>query len=119
MLRHRSSFVARIVGLLLCLSFAGCGDEGLPPSSRLATVSGRVYDAATNTAIAGAQVQLLVVLDATAATDGTYKVGNVPAGQLDGTVSAPGYATYQINGESVTVGQTLTLNIPLQRAATK
>ena len=90
---RRSPFIARIVAFVLLIALAGCGEEGLPPASKYATVSGRVYDAATKAPIPGAQVELLVVLEATAGPDGTFKVGNVPAGQLDGTVSAPGYTT--------------------------
>ncbi len=112
---NRARHVLSTFLLVVVLACAGCGEAGLPPAGKYATISGRVLDAVTNAPIPGATITLLVVLTGTSASDGTFKIANVPTGQLDGSVSAPGYATYQITGESVAAGQSLPLTITLKK----
>jgi hypothetical protein len=106
-----------IVGpLAAALLLAACS-PGLPPAQNYATVFGRIYDAATNAPIAGAQVTVDVVAVAVTGSDGSYSVNNVPIGQTDVTVRPPaGYAPPPIEAFSVSAGERFRLDIPLNRA---
>lgn len=102
-----------LLGTLLLLG--ACGSPVIPPAQNYATIVGRVYDAATNGPVAGAVVTASVVLTATSAADGTYKIVNVPIGQNEVQVAPPGgyraqQAQYPIAPQP---GETITLNIPL------
>jgi hypothetical protein len=77
------------VALVATLLLSGCGNDGIPSAQNYAVVYGRVYDAATNAAVAGVVVSVDVVDTATTGADGTYSVINVPIGQTDVTVSVP------------------------------
>lgn len=45
---------------------------------------------------------------------GLYTAPNLPAGKYDVTVTAPGFSTFVRNGLTLTVGESLTLNVTLQ-----
>jgi hypothetical protein len=110
---------ARFVFLAVAAAaLAGCGDN-VPPSQNYATVTGRVYDAATNAGIAGVTVTASTILTTTTAADGTYRIQNVPIGQNEVQVSPPtGYTA--ANGGFYPIapqpGETLTVNIPLTKS---
>ncbi len=111
MRRARFALLAAVVGL------AACGGPAIPPAQNYATVTGRVYDADSNTPIAGAVVTGSVVLNATSASDGTYKITNFPIGPNELQVTPPsGYrptqAQYSISPQQ---GETLTINIALKK----
>ena len=96
---------------------AGCGGNGIPPAQTYAVVTGRAYDTATNQGVPGVTVNVDVVLNATTATDGTYRITSVPVGQCQiYSVTPP--SGYALQGGlptcgSVTAGQVVTVDIPL------
>ena len=72
------------------------------------TISGTVTDAATGDALPGANVVVEGTnMGAAAAVDGSYSIGNVPAGSYSVTASVIGYAD---GIKSVTVSGNTTLN---------
>jgi hypothetical protein len=105
------AFAALVVGL------SGCGGPAIPPAQNYATVTGRVFDVATNAPVAGAVVTGSVILTSTTADDGKYKITNFPIGPNEVQVTPPaGYAAvapqYSISPQK---GETLTLDIPLKK----
>ncbi|MFN2459668.1 MAG: carboxypeptidase-like regulatory domain-containing protein [Candidatus Velthaea sp.] len=107
----------RFAAVALAAVVTACGNPALPPAQNYATVVGRVFDASTNAPVAGAVVTASVVLNATSAADGTYKIMNVPIGQNEVQVQPPrGYAAQQsLYPIAPQAGETVTLNIPLNR----
>lgn len=72
---------------------AGVNDIGVVPLTRLAassTLSGRITDAQSGAAIAGATISVQG-LTATSAADGSYSLGGIAATSFDLLVSAAGY----------------------------
>jgi hypothetical protein len=109
---------ARFVFLLATAALAGCGNN-IPPAQNYATVTGRVYDAATNVGIAGVTVTASTVLTAVTGPDGSYRITNLPVGQNEVQVTPPsGYVA--LNGGLYPIapqpGETLTVNIPLTKS---
>jgi len=99
---------------------AGCGGNGVPPAANYGSISGRVYDAVTNQPLPGVQVSVDTILNATTASDGTYRIGTIPSGQYTMAVQAPqGYAAPNFNAPpysgSIDAGQTITVDIPLSK----
>ncbi len=111
MIRARFALLAMLVGL------AGCGGPAIPPAQTYATISGRVFDADSNTPIAGVTVTGSVVLTATSAADGTYKIANFPVGPNEVQVTPPaGYTAVQPQYSiSPQKGETLTIDIALKK----
>ena len=106
---------ARFASLAALLVLAGCGSD-IPPAQNYATIVGRVYDAATNGGIPGVVVTASTVLAATTASDGSYRIGNVPIGQNEIEVAVPsGYAGNTQIQIAPQPGETLTVNIPLTK----
>lgn len=106
--------LAFILGLVTT-SLAGCG-PAIPPAGNYASVSGRVTDAATGAGLAGALVIVNVVLTATTASDGTYRVVSVPTGSWEYAVQAPpNYASVSTvdNPAPLMPGEARTLNVTL------
>lgn len=111
MIRARFAILVAVVGL------AACGGPAIPPAQNYATITGRVYDADSNAPVAGAVVTGSVVLNATSAGDGTYKITNFPIGPNELQVTPPsGYQStqpqYNISPQQ---GETLTINIALKK----
>jgi hypothetical protein len=111
MTRARFALLAAIAGL------AGCGGPAIPPAQNYATITGRVYDAATNAPVPGAVVTGSVILMSTSASDGTYKIVNFPFGPNEVQVTPPaGYTAVQPQYSiSPLKGETLKLDIPLKK----
>jgi uncharacterized protein YfaP (DUF2135 family) len=111
MIRARFALLAIVVGL------AGCGGPAIPPAQNYATIAGRVYDAATNEPVPGALVTGSVILTATSANDGTYKIANFPIGPNEVQVTPPaGYTAVQSQYSiSPQKGETLKIDIPLKK----
>lgn len=83
---------ARLIGAIFaCVILAACNDSALPPGGTYQSVAGVVLDAATNQPIAGATVTLDTVLTATTDAQGKFAFAQVPVGEVDYVVSAPGY----------------------------
>ncbi len=105
-------------GLLLVAVLAGCSGPAIPPAQNYATITGRVYDADSNAPLGGVVITGSVVLNATSASDGTYKIANFPIGPNELQVAAPaGYRTAQPQYSiSPQPGETLTVNIALKKS---
>jgi len=84
------------------------------------TVGGTVVRASDSNPINGALVKALQggVLkgSATTAANGSYSIGNLAAGSYDIRASSAGYGTQTQNGQSVTAGNTTTVNFSLVAA---
>ena len=107
--------------LLPLALLAGCGDNDVPPAQNYGSISGRVYDAATNQPLAGVQVSVDTILNATTASDGTYRIGTIPSGEYTMAIQAPnGYASPNFNAPpysgSISPGQTITVDVPLNKS---
>lgn len=111
MIRARFALLAVFAGL------AGCGGPAIPPAQNYATITGRVYDADSNTPLAGVIVTGSVVLNATSGSDGIYKITNFPIGPNELQVAPPtGYRTAQPQYNiSPQPGETLTVDIALKK----
>jgi hypothetical protein len=107
----------RFAVLLLPLALlAACGGPQVPPAQSYGTITGRVYDSATNQPVPGAVVTVDTILSATSGSDGTYRIGNIPLGtytlrpQPPPGYSAPVQPAYD---GSIATGQTITVDVPL------
>ena len=111
MTRARFALLAVVAGL------AGCGGPAIPPAQNYATITGRVYDAATNAPVPGAVVTGSVILTSTSAGDGTYKIANFPIGPNELQITPPaGYTAVQSQYSiSPQQGETLKLDIALKK----
>jgi uncharacterized protein YfaP (DUF2135 family) len=111
MKRARFMLLAAVVGL------AACGGPAIPPAQTYATITGRVYDADTKAPLAGVVVTGSVILTATTAADGTYKITNFPIGPNEVQVTPPaGYTALQSQYNiSPQKGETLTVDIALKK----
>lgn len=104
--------------MLPSLVLAACGGNQVPPAQNYATIRGRAFDSASNQPIAGVTVTVDTILTAVTASDGTYRIGNVPIGQYSlipqppTAYSAPSQGVY--NG-SVAAGESVTIDIPLSK----
>lgn len=114
----RARFALFVLPLAL---LAGCGGPAVPAAANYGSISGRVYDAATNAPLAGVVVSVDTILSATTASDGTYRIGTIPSGQYTMAVQAPsGYAPPNLNAPpyngSIESGQTISVDIPLTKS---
>jgi hypothetical protein len=107
-----------VLGLLLGL--AACGNPALPPTGQnYGTVTGLVFDAATNQGVSGVTVSAFVVNTTVTGPDGRYTLTNVPLGVGEVQVVAPNGYTSQSGGTfpiDLQPGENYTLNIPLTKA---
>ena len=86
---HLHRFAA--VLLLATLGLAGCNEDGLPPASQYASLSGTIVDRVSSKPLAGATVTIDTVLTATTDANGKFTLARVPGGILDYSVQADGY----------------------------
>ena len=113
MTRLRFALLALPLALL-----SACGGPAVPPAQSYGTITGRVYDSATNQPVPGVVVTVDTILNATSGSDGTYRIGNIPLGtytlrpQAPPTYSAPVQPTYD---GSIATGQTITVDVPLTK----
>jgi hypothetical protein len=82
------------VAVFAVLALAACNDTALPPGGTYNAVAGVVLDAATNQPIAGATVAVDTVLTTTTDAQGKFSFAQVPVGDVDIVISAPGYKQY-------------------------
>lgn len=80
--------------MLALVVLAACNDTGLPPGGTYSSMQGTVVDAITSQPIANATVTVETVLTAQTAPNGSFTLAQIPTGEIDYTVSAPGYKTY-------------------------
>jgi hypothetical protein len=109
--------------LVLCLGILALG---LTPvwsqSSTAGTVAGQVVDE-SNAAVPGTDVKLTAISTNTSQTtisnnDGRYAFTSVPPGTYNVMFTKQGFSTYEVNGQTVEVGQVLTLNAKLKIGST-
>lgn len=113
----RFRFALCLVPLALLVA---CGGPSVPPAANYGSISGRVFDSATNQPLAGVLVTVDTILTATTASDGTYRIGTIPSGQYTMALQTPqGYAAPNFNAPpysgSIDSGQTITVDIPLNK----
>jgi Carboxypeptidase regulatory-like domain len=113
--------VTRVRFALLALPLAlltACGNQ-IPPAQNYGTIRGRAYDVATNQAVPGVTVSVLTILTTTTGADGTYRLGNIPAGSYGPMgITPPGGYTVQYNpaySGSIALGETVSVDIPLAK----
>jgi hypothetical protein len=104
------------LGLLVVTLLVACNADQLPPPGQYSTVSGHIVDRATNQPVAGAIVTIDTVLTVTTDAAGAFSIDKVPAGTLDYTVKADGYALVSATA-TAEPGKTFTLDVALERAA--
>lgn len=93
----------------------GAQQESDPPEGRIA---GRVLDARTGRAVAGAQVVVTGTgMGVLAGADGRYTFARVPAGTVDLQVVMIGYTTRTVSGVHVPPGGTALLDVSLEPTA--
>lgn len=97
---------------------AGCGQPQIPPAQNYGVIRGRVYDAATNQGIAGVAISTFTIYNTASASDGSYRIPNIPPGPYTIQVTVPqGYALQSTAGlaGSIALGETITVDIPLTK----
>jgi hypothetical protein len=97
------------------LALGACNTDNLPPPGQFTMMSGVISDRATNQPIAGAVVIVDTVLTATTDASGKFTIAKVPAGTLDYTIKATGYAIVS-STTTATPGQPFTLDVALQKS---
>lgn len=109
---------AQFLVLAALLGLAGCGSPAIPSGENLGTVTGLVFDSATNQGIAGVTVSAFVVNTTTTGSDGRFTLTNVPTGVGEVQVVAPSGYSAQGGGTfpiDLQPGENYTLNIPLTK----
>jgi len=102
------------VAALLLASLVACNSDALPPAGQHASVSGVVTDKATNAPIEGARIVVDAILVATTDKDGKFALDNIPPGDFDFTIEAPGYTT--LTGSAKTeADKPFALNLSLEK----
>lgn len=113
--------MTRLRFALLVLPLAvlsACGGPQVPPAANYGTITGRVFDSASNQPVPGVVVTVDTILSATSGADGTYRVVNIPLGtytlrpQSPAGYSAPVQPLYD---GSIATGQTITVDVPLTK----
>src|SRR6476469_8917344 len=105
--------------LLVCLAVVSCYSAALSQAqSNAADLQGSVRDP-KGAVVAGATVTARntatnATRDATSNDDGFYKIVNLSPGEYEVTVKAANYKTAQIPRITLTVGQTVSQDIPLE-----
>ncbi len=111
-----------LAGLLCCI-LAGAPNGAAQTAGTGGTLEGTVQDA-SGAAVPGAEILLRNVpthqlRTLTADSQGLFRVAELPVGRYDLQVEQAGFAPYRLSGVSVSVGQTVRLNISLSPAAVK
>jgi hypothetical protein len=107
---------ARLLGAVFAvLALTACNDSALPPGGTYNAIQGVVMDAATNQPVAGATVTIDTVLTATTDAQGKFAFAQVPAGDVDVVITAPGYKDYSAPAR-LDPDKPLTLSVSLTKA---
>jgi hypothetical protein len=104
----------RLALFALPLLLAACGGPQVPPAQNYPTIHGRAFDASTNQPVAGALISVDTILTASTASDGTYRITNIPIGTYTFAVTPPnGYSQPPPSSGSLTAGENVTIDVPL------
>lgn len=101
-----------LVAVLAVAVLAGCNDAGLPPGGTYSSMQGTVTDALSNQPIPNATITVETVLTAQTQTNGTFSFAQIPVGEVDYTVSAPGYKTFSSSANAAP-GKPLVVTVTL------
>ena len=111
----------RIRLLRSALALLGLVASATGAQAQAGTVAGRVTQSGTATPVSGANVQVISgttrVAVGQSGEDGSYRIGNVPAGTYAVVVSRIGYSQKRVDGVRVTAGGTATANIVMTELA--
>ena len=113
----RIRFVSRMLAVLGFVAAAGAAD------AQSGTVAGRVTQSDGGAALADAQVQVLTGATAVGSirtgADGSYRIGNVPAGTYTVVARAGGYVMKRVENVNVAAGGTATVNIAMDAVVSR
>ena len=113
----RIRFVSRMLAVLGFVAAAGAAD------AQSGTVAGRVTQSDGGAAIADAQVQILTGTTAVGSirtgADGSYRIGNIPAGTYAVVARAGGFVFKRVENVVVAAGGTATVNIAMDAVVSK
>jgi iron complex outermembrane receptor protein len=113
----RIRFVSRVLAVLGFVAAASAAD------AQSGTVAGRVTQSDGGAAIADAQVQVLTGATAVGSirtgADGSYRIGNIPAGTYAVVARAGGFVFKRVENVVVTAGGTATVNVALDQVVSK
>ncbi len=111
----RIRFVSRMLAVLGFFAAAGAAD------AQSGSISGKVTQSDGGSPVASARVEVLTGATAVAAgastAEGTFRIGNVPAGTYTVRVSRVGFAPKSTPNVAVTAGGTTTVNVALAELA--
>lgn len=97
--------------------FAGAALLASPAAAQSGTIAGKVTNAATGAGVSSAQVQVAGLgLGTVTADDGSYRIGNVPAGTYTVIVRRIGFQERRATGVAVSASGTATVNVVLEEA---
>ncbi len=111
------------ISTLFCLGILLlCANGAWAQTSTAGTVAGQVMDE-QNAAIAGAEVKVTDTATSTSQTastnaEGRFVFSQVPPGNYNISFTKQGFAAYQVNSQSVQIGQSLTVNAILKVGST-
>jgi len=113
----RIRFVSRMLAVLGFVAAAGAAD------AQSGTVAGRVTQSDGGAALADAQVQVLTGATAVGSirtgADGSYRIGNIPAGTYTVVARAGGYVMKRVENVNVAAGGTATVNIAMDAVVSR
>jgi uncharacterized surface anchored protein len=113
----RTGYVSATKSVVLAAKGAALVDFALAPVRVVGRVGGRVTDAKTAAAVAGASVVTSPDAGAsTTAADGAYLIEELPIGQYQVVVTAAGYVQASSTPVTVTANATTTVNLSLSPA---
>lgn len=111
----------RIRLLRSALALLGLVASATGAQAQAGSVAGRVTQSGTSTPVSGANVQVISgttrVAIGQSGEDGSYRIGNVPAGTYAVVVSRIGYSQKRVEGVRVTAGGTATANVVMTELA--
>ena len=107
---------------LLAALLVAATSPSFSQTSTAGTVAGQVVDE-QNAAVPGAEVKVTDIstnnaLTGTTNAEGRYVFPQVPPGNYNITIAKQGFNSFQVNGQHVEIGQTLTINATLKVGST-
>jgi len=99
--------------LTVILCWAACAQSTAPTGSITGTLFDSIGDPVDNTAVQAKSVESRAVFKATSSAAGKYALTDLPPGNYDVSVAAPGLRPFEKKGISVQASQTASLDIRL------
>jgi carboxypeptidase family protein len=120
---YRLGLSRHFFGLAICLGILALGlTPAWSQTSNAGTVAGQVVDE-QNAAVPGTEVKVIdtgtnAALTTSTNDAGRYIFSNVPPGTYNVTFSKQGFSSYDVNAQSVQIGNVLTINAKLKVGST-